>query len=121
MQQRLNMSLENYDEDKITEELVKRLKNIYDPEIPVNIFDLGLIYAVEFEEKNNYLHANVEMTLTSPSCPVAESLVEQVRYVTLSVEEIDEAYVHLVFSPPWEQSMMTEEAREVMGASGAII
>ena len=108
-------------EDKITEELVKRLKNIYDPEIPVNIFDLGLIYAVEYEKKGNYLYAHVEMTLTSPACPVAESLVEQVRYVTQSVDEIDEAYVKLVFSPQWDMSMMSEEAREVMGASGAII
>lgn len=108
-------------EDKITEELVKRLKNIYDPEIPVNIFDLGLIYAVEYEKKENYLYAHVEMTLTSPACPVAESLVEQVRYVTQSVDEIDEAYVKLVFDPPWDMSMMSEEAREVMGASGAII
>ncbi len=108
-------------EDKITEELVKRLKNIYDPEIPVNIFDLGLIYAVEYETKDNYLHAKVEMTLTSPACPVAESLVEQVKYVTLSVPEIDEAKVNLVFSPPWSPEMMSEEAREVMGASGAII
>ncbi len=61
------------------------------------------------------------MTLTSPACPVAESLVEQVRYVTQSVDEIDEAYVKLVFDPPWDMSMMSEEAREVMGASGAII
>lgn len=108
-------------EDKITEELVKRLKNVYDPEIPVNIFDLGLIYAVEYETKDNYLYANIEMTLTSPACPVAESLVEQVKYVTLSVPEIDEAKVNLVFDPPWNPEMMSEEAREVMGASGAII
>ena len=111
----------NFDKDKITEEVVKRLKNVYDPEIPVNIFDLGLIYSVEFEEKNNYLYAHVEMTLTSPACPVAESLVEQVRYVTQSVDEIDEAYVKLVFNPPWDMSMMSEDAREVMGASGAVI
>lgn len=108
-------------EDKITEELVKRLKNVYDPEIPVNIFDLGLIYAVEYEKKENYLHANVEMTLTSPACPVAESLVEQVKYVTLSVDEIDEANVNLVFDPPWNPEMISEEGREIMGASGAVI
>lgn len=108
-------------EDKITEELVKRLKNVYDPEIPVNIFDLGLIYAVEYEKLNNYLHAKVEMTLTSPACPVAESLVEQVKYVTLSVDEIDEVNVNLVFDPPWDMSMMSDEAKEIMGASGAII
>ena len=59
------------------------------------------------------------MTLTSPTCPVADSLSEQVKYVTLAVDEIDEAFVKLVFSPPWSPEMMTEDAREIMGASGA--
>jgi len=114
------MSLEQL-EDEIKDELVKRYKNIYDPEIPVNIFDLGLIYSVELEENNNYTYAHVEMTLTSPSCPVAESLVEQVRYVTQSLEQVDEAYVKLVFNPPWDPQMMSDDAKEIMGASGAII
>ena len=107
--------------EELREEAIKRLKNVFDPEIPVNIYDLGLIYSIDFEEKNNYLHASVEMTLTSPTCPVAESLVEQVRYVTLSVDQIDEVNVNLVFTPPWSSDMMSEEAREVMGASGAVI
>ena len=111
----------NFNYENIKEEAIKRLKNVYDPEIPVNIYDLGLIYSINFELINNYLHANVEMTLTSPACPVAESLVEQVRYVTLSVEEIDEVNVNLVFTPAWNPEMMSEEAREVMGASGAVI
>ena len=59
------------------------------------------------------------MTLTSPTCPVAESLLEQVKYVALAVDEIDEAFVKLVFSPPWDPSMMSEDAKEIMGASGA--
>lgn len=108
-------------EKQLKEELEKRYRNIYDPEIPANIYDLGLIYGVEFEENGNYLYAHVEMTLTSPACPVAESLVEQVRYATSGVDLIDEAYVKLTFDPPWEPSMMSDDAKEVMGASGAAI
>lgn len=113
--------MENRTDEQIEEEIIKRLKNVYDPEIPVNIHDLGLIYGIQLIKENNYLYANVEMTLTSPSCPVADSLVEQVRYVSQSVEEVDEAYVKLTFEPPWEPHMMSEDAREVMGASGAAI
>lgn len=108
-------------EKRLTEELEKRYKNIYDPEIPANIFDLGLIYKVDFEENGNYTYAHVEMTLTSPACPVAESIVEQVRYATTGVDEIDEAYVKLVFDPPWDFSMMNDDAKEIMGVSGAAV
>ncbi len=114
------MSLIKNDE-AIKAETIKRLKNIFDPEIPVNIYDLGLIYSIDFAIVNNYRHATVTMTLTSPSCPVAEGLVEQVRYVTLSVEEIDEVNVDLVFDPPWDMSKMSEDAKEIMAASGAAI
>lgn len=102
-------------------EVITRLKNIFDPEIPVNIYDLGLIYKIDFAQIDNYMHCTVEMTLTSPSCPVAEGLVEQVRYVTLSVEEIDEVNVNLVFDPPWGTTLMSEDAKEIMAASGAIV
>ncbi len=105
--------------DEIKEQIIKNLKNVFDPEIPANIYDLGLIYNIDLEYKNNYLHAIIEMTLTSPACPVAESLVEQVKYVTLAVDLVDEAKVNLTFNPPWSPEKMTEEAREVMGASGA--
>ena len=108
-------------EEELRLDAINRLKNVYDPEIPVNIYDLGLIYSIDFEVIDNYMHATVEMTLTSPSCPVAESLVEQVRYVTLSVNEVDEANVELVFDPPWDTSKMSEDAKEVMAASGAVI
>ena len=108
-------------QDEIKEKVITHLKNVYDPEIPVNIYDLGLIYDISFEERGNYLHCNVLMTLTSPSCPVADSLIEQVRYVTLAVDEVDEAYVNLTFSPPWGKDKMSEEALEVMGAMGAVI
>lgn len=111
--------LEN--EEEIKNKIISHIKNVYDPEIPANIYDLGLIYDIILEEKVNYLHCNVVMTLTSPSCPVADSLLEQVKYVTLAVDEIDEVYVTLTFSPPWDKSMMSEDAREIMGAMGAVI
>ncbi len=102
-------------------EVIKELKLIFDPEIPVNIYDLGLIYKIDFEQIDNYKYCAVEMTLTSPSCPVAEGLVEQVKYVTLSVEEIDEVKVNLVFNPPWNTELMSEDAKEIMAISGAIV
>lgn len=114
------MSLIKTDE-AIRLEVIDRLKHVFDPEIPVNIYDLGLIYEIEFAIINNYRHCTVEMTLTSPACPVAESLVEQVRYVSLSVAEVDEVNVNVVFDPPWGTHLMSEEAKEVMALSGAII
>ena len=108
-----------FDLKDIEEKVIEHLKKVYDPEIPANIYDLGLIYNIEFDVNNNYLYCTVTMTLTSPTCPVADSLLEQVKYVALAVDEIDEAFVKLVFSPPWDPSMMSEDAREIMGASGA--
>ncbi len=109
----------NFDFKEIENKVIEHLKKVYEPEIPANIFDLGLIYEIRFEERDNYLFCEVDMTLTSPTCPVADSLLEQVRYVTLAVDEIDEVKVSLVFNPPWDPSMMSEDAREIMGASGA--
>jgi metal-sulfur cluster biosynthetic enzyme len=109
------------DEDVIKEKVINNIKHVFDPEIPANIYDLGLIYKIEFEVKDNYTYCYIDMTLTSPACPVAESLLEQVRYVTLGVEEIDEVNVNLIFNPPWDPSMMSEDAKEIMGASGAMI
>jgi len=109
----------DFDLKNIEEKIIINLKKVYDPEIPSNIYDLGLIYNIEFEQKNHYLYCTVTMTLTSPTCPVADSLLEQVKYVTLAVDEVDEAKVKLVFNPPWDPSMMSEDAREIMGASGA--
>ena len=104
---------------EIENKVIEPLKTVCDPEIPSNIYDLGLIYNIEFDINNNYLYCTVTMTLTSPTCPVADSLLEQVKYVTLAVDEIDEVFVKLVFSPPWDPSMMSEDAKEIMGASGA--
>lgn len=111
----------NLDKNNIKEKIIESLKNVYDPEIPVNIYDLGLVYSIELEVKNNYTYCTIEMTLTSPSCPVSDSLVEQVGYYVKQVPEVDEANVHLVFEPMWEPSKMSEEAREILTASGAAI
>ena len=87
--------------------IIERLKDVFDPEIPVNIYDLGLIYNVDVDDNK----ANIIMTLTAPGCPVADILVEDVRQAALAVESITEADVELTFEPPWEKSMMSEEAR----------
>jgi len=110
-----------FNKDEIKEKIIENLKQVYDPEIPVDIYNLGLIYKIELDERENYLFCEIDMTLTSPSCPVADSLIEQVRYVTIAVDEVDEAKVNLVFEPIWELSMMSEDAKEIMQASGAAI
>lgn len=92
--------------------IIERLKEVYDPEIPVNIYDLGLVYNVDIGEDNK---AGIVMTLTAPGCPVADMLVDDVRQAALSVEGIVEADVELTFEPPWDKSMMSEEARLELG------
>jgi len=92
--------------------IIERLKDVYDPEIPVNIYDLGLIYNVDIDETNK---ANIIMTLTSPGCPVADMLVEDVKQAALAVDTIEEADIELTFEPPWDKSMMSEEARLELG------
>lgn len=94
------------------ETIVERLKTIYDPEIPVNIFDLGLIYEVTIKEETK---AHVLMTLTAPACPAAEILPAEVKEKALEVEGITEAEVELTFDPPWDQEMMSEEAKLELG------
>ena len=92
--------------------IIERLKDVYDPEIPVNIYDLGLIYNVDVDDTNK---ANIIMTLTSPGCPVADMLVDDVRQGALAVENVMEVDVELTFDPPWDKSMMSEEARLELG------
>lgn len=111
----------NFNLEEIKEKIIVNLKNVFDPEIPANVYDLGLIYEINLEEKGNYLNCEIIMTLTSPACPVAESLVEQVRYVALAVDEVDEVKVNLTFTPPWSRELMSDDAKEIMGASGAVI
>ena len=92
--------------------IIERLRDVYDPEIPVNIYDLGLIYNVDVDDANQ---ANIIMTLTSPGCPVADMLVEDVRQAALGVDNIATVDVELTFDPPWDKSMMSEEARLELG------
>ena len=97
---------------KIEERIVDVLKTVYDPEIPVNIWDLGMIYKIDVLDDGN---VNVDMTFTSPSCPAAEFILEDVRSKIESVSGIKAANIELVFEPTWDQSMMSEEARVELG------
>jgi|TARA_B100001093_G_scaffold519626_1_gene609540 FeS assembly SUF system protein len=93
---------------KIKDKVIAEIKKVYDPEIPVNIFDLGLIYNIEIKNDNE---AYVEMTLTSPNCPVADSLPKMVKENINSIEEIKKVDLKLVWNPPWTKDMMSEEAK----------
>ena len=97
---------------KLEKEIVDVLKNIYDPEIPLNIYDLGLIYNIGIENNNSVI---ITMTLTAPNCPVADSLVEEVRQSIANLGGVARADVNLVFDPPWDQSMLSEEAMLELG------
>ncbi len=98
--------------DARIDQIIEKLKDVYDPEIPVNIYDLGLIYNVDVDEDDK---AHVIMTLTAPGCPVADMLVDDTRQAALSVDGVDDAHVELTFEPPWDKSMMSEEARLELG------
>ena len=100
------------DPNELGEKIVRVLKTIYDPEIPVDIYELGLIYDVFVNEDN---HVKVLMTLTTPNCPVAETLPLEVEDKVRSVEEVVEAKVELTFDPPWTRDLMSEEAKLELG------
>ena len=93
---------------EIKEKIIKEIKKIYDPEIPVNIYDLGLIYEVKVEKDNNI---KVKMTLTTPNCPVAESLPKEVKDSIMEIKEVKNVDLELVWEPPWNKSMMSEAAK----------
>lgn len=97
---------------KIEERIVDVLKTVYDPEIPVNIYDLGMIYKIDVDEKGNL---EMDMTFTAPSCPAADFILEDVRTKVESVDGVKSANINLVFDPVWDQSMMSEEARVELG------
>jgi FeS assembly SUF system protein len=92
----------------LKEKIIAEIKKIYDPEIPVNIYELGLIYKIDVDEKNK---VEVEMTLTSPNCPVAESLPNNVKENILKVEGVSNVDLKLVWDPPWDKSKMSEAAK----------
>ena len=93
---------------ELKDQIIAEIKKIYDPEIPVNIYELGLIYDVKVENKNT---AKVKMTLTSPNCPVAESLPKEVKDGIMQVEGIDKVDLDLVWDPPWTKDMMSDAAK----------
>jgi putative feS assembly SUF system protein len=97
---------------KIEEEIVDVLKTVYDPEIPVNIYDLGMIYKIDLHDDGTL---DMDMTFTSPSCPAADYIFEDVRTKGEGVKGVKTANIELVFDPVWDQSMMSEEARVELG------
>lgn len=92
--------------------IVDVLRTVYDPEIPVDIYELGLIYKIDLADDGN---VDIDMTFTAPSCPAADFILEDVRQKVESVEGVRQANVNLVFEPEWDQSMMSEEARVELG------
>ena len=94
--------------NSLKEKIILEIKKIYDPEIPVNIYELGLIYKVEINNENK---VNVEMTLTSPNCPVAESLPTDVKNNVLKMEDVTDVELNLVWDPPWNKDRMSEAAK----------
>ena len=92
----------------LKEKIITEIKKIYDPEIPVNIYELGLIYDIIIEKDNN---VKINMTLTSPNCPVAESLPKEVKDSIMTIKEVKNVDLNLVWEPPWDKSMMTESAK----------
>lgn len=94
------------------EKVIGMLKTVFDPEIPVNIYDLGLIYKIDIDDSFN---VDVDMTLTAPNCPAADFMVEDVRQKLESIEGVGNVVVNLVFEPEWEKDMMSEEAKLELG------
>lgn len=97
---------------ELEEKIVEMIKTVYDPEIPVNVYDLGLIYRIELKEDNS---VDIDMTLTAPNCPAADFMMEDVRMRVASIEGITAVNLNLVFEPEWSQDLMTEEAKLELG------
>ena len=97
---------------QLEQKIVEMIKTVYDPEIPVNIYDLGLIYRIEVKEDNS---VEVDMTPTAPNCPAADFMMEDVRQKVEGIEGIGKVTLNLVFEPEWSQDLMTEEAKLELG------
>ena len=97
---------------QLEEKIIQTLKTCYDPEIPVDIFELGLIYEIAIDDEAK---VNIKMTLTSPACPVAGTLPPEVENKVLSIPEVKDAKLELVWSPPWDKDMMSEVAKVELG------
>ena len=104
--------MEQSEKTKIEEQIVDVLKTVYDPEIPVNIFDLGMIYKIDVQDDST---VDVDMTFTAPSCPAADFILEDVRTKIEGLSSVKSANINLVFEPAWDQSMMSEKARVELG------
>ena len=98
--------------DALGDRVIDALRTVYDPEIPVNIFELGLVYKIDVDDQNV---VHIDMTLTSPMCPVAETLPEEVKAKVEALDRVSAAMVKVVWDPPWNPSMMTEEAQLELG------
>ena len=96
----------------LEEEIVRMLKTVYDPEIPVNVYDLGLIYGVEVDSDK---HVTIAITLTAPACPAVDFLVEDVKMKVESIPEVKSVTVNIVFEPEWHHGLMSEEAKLELG------
>ncbi|WP_298072972.1 iron-sulfur cluster assembly protein [uncultured Bacteroides sp.] len=97
---------------EIEEKIVAMLKTVYDPEIPVNVYDLGLIYKIDVADDFN---VSIDMTLTAPNCPAADFIMEDIRQKIESIEGVVSATINLVFEPEWDKDMMSEEAKLELG------
>lgn len=97
---------------EIEEKIVAMLKTVYDPEIPVNVYDLGLIYKIDVADDGEVM---IDMTLTAPNCPAADFIMEDIRQKVESVEGVAAATINLVFEPEWDKDMMSEEAKLELG------
>ncbi|MAT56466.1 MAG: SUF system Fe-S cluster assembly protein [Melioribacteraceae bacterium] len=100
------------DKGKLEQDIIAKLKTVYDPEIPVDIWELGLVYEIKIDDEGN---TYIKMTLTSPACPVAGSLPPEVKEKVKTVEGVNDVYVDLVWNPPWDKDMMSEEAKLELG------
>lgn len=97
----------------LLEQVIAKLKRIYDPEIPVDIYNLGLIYNIDFEECSKGFYCNILMTFTTPYCPVADYLLSSINQSIISIAEIYKVNIKLTFDPPWDQSKISDEGREL--------
>ena len=105
----------NLSEAELGTKIVEQLRSVYDPEIPVNIFDMGLIYAIDIKTKDGgAFDATITMTLTSPQCPVAEELPAHVKKAILAIDGADQVTVTITWDPPWDKSRMSDEARMML-------
>lgn len=114
----INKDIEKVESDnreslRITEKAIELLRTVFDPEIPVNVYDLGLIYKIDYEADKKTLH--VDMTLTAPNCPAADFIFEDVRQKLVSIDGLDAVDLRLVFEPVWSQDMMSDEAKLELG------